>query len=129
SNIIEIDISEGFLYSNSQCVYIVDETVQTVSVSNEIGEFYGIMDVHQFDEETRYITLFDVFKIQTPEIESLAYNTLYPLKELSLGEYSIQNGVIIFDSYYKGKATIDRVIVEPLVSNVVSGINNTKRIS
>ena len=126
--VVSVDLSEGFFYSNSQCIYVVKDDVENVIISNEIGEEIATLDVKEYGD-LKFISLFDAFTIQMPEHDSLTYNHQYPLTPLGKNEFSIEGGRVVFNSYFKSKIILPRVIVEKLPHTIVSGIDNMKRIS
>jgi hypothetical protein len=125
---VKIDMSEGFLYSNSQALYQVDSDVNSAELFNEIGEKIADIDTEQQDGLS-YISLMSSLKIVSPELVGASYSSLYPLKPLAIDEYALEFGKLVFGGYFKGLAEVmPRVTKDLTTTTPVSGLNDSQRL-
>lgn len=124
---IIVDFSEGFAYSNSQLIYLVDSDVSWCKISNEIGEHIATVPAQEFNGN-RYISILDAFNIEIPVIEGFVYADKFPVKQLEEKEFAIQNGNIYFGSYCKSIINGCHILVKEPISSIPDvGISFGKR--
>lgn len=117
----ELDLSSGFLYSNSEAVFFIRDNPANlppeeranrdiipeelkVKIYDEIGTL-----VTSFDTSERYISLFDIFDFTLPTATDLEFSKTYPLTPLKSGEFALRYGEYIFAEPFSGEMQISRV--------------------
>lgn len=123
---IEIDLSEGFAYSNSQLVIEVPEGSDSINLYNEIGRLVSTLTPIRLDDVT-YVSIADAIGVTYPAIGNLTYSTSYPIRRLAENEVSVEYGNIAFGGYFKGAAElVPRIMLKRINSRPVYGINTTR---
>jgi hypothetical protein len=122
---LRIDLSEGFAYSNSQLVYQVDDSITQALLFNEVGERLAVIDTQTIND-IKYIDIGPTLGITYPTVAGLSYNTLHPIIKNSDSQFTVEYGRVLFGKYYKGQATIHRVLMDKTDAFPIQGLTQQR---
>lgn len=115
-NTLSLDLRTNFIENSSNLTIIVPR--EDIKIVNEIDQVLALIkkeDLNTFKvEEIDYFyinlngILYEEFKI-----EGCTLNTLYPIKELSIDEYAVEDGILIINNNNENIASFYKTVSTP----------------
>lgn len=103
---VELDLSDGFIRSGHQLIFIVPNEYEDFELYNEIGSRIGKFPTTMVGE-VNTVNLYDPLSVVVPDLHNKTYNKNYPLQELASDEFSVEDSGLVFGQYTKMKASLN----------------------